>query len=106
MNDTYGLPIMDITCCQPVCHFRPVGSLPVSWSLYVNAALGEGLKNWTIHIPSPTTVHTTSGKSRKSTVLVVDDIFILEISATDTATHWTNSPIFKFTDFPWTAELD
>lgn len=27
IDDTYGLPIMDIACCQPVCHFRPVGSL-------------------------------------------------------------------------------
>lgn len=25
MNDTYGLPIIDITCWRPVCLFRPVG---------------------------------------------------------------------------------
>lgn len=36
-------------------------------------------------------VHTTSGnRARKLTVLVVGDIFGLQISSTDTATHWTN----------------
>lgn len=102
MNDTYGLPIADITCGQPVCHFRPVGSLRSSWSLYVISALGGGV--WktgrsTYH-RLQRQVHTTSGKyTRKLTVLIVDEIFTMEISATDTATQRTNTQIIYVIKF-------
>lgn len=71
MNDTYGLPI---TCCRP-CQIDLTG-LCVLGVCFGSASLGVGLKNWTIHIPSPTTAQPVAN-TRKSTVFVVDDIFTL-----------------------------
>lgn len=56
MNDTYGLPIC-FTCCRPESQFDRRVSASVLEVCIVSASLGVGLKNWTIHIPSPTTAH-------------------------------------------------
>lgn len=61
MNDTYGLPISDITCSQPVCHIDLSGLCKLSRGLYQRRTGRGSEKLDDPHTIAYTKVHTACG---------------------------------------------